>query len=111
LDGLRTRLYGHAVDAALGHVWTAPWLLDQKRTFRSAIAMSALPPKADICSALTHVGFGPRADMHERCLSKCSVLRVFTRLTFMPLAEPILGDRFAFFTQPVHAFGTAVKLR
>ena len=27
--------------------------------------MSALPPKADMCSALAHVRFGPKADMHE----------------------------------------------
>jgi hypothetical protein len=26
-------------------------------------AMSALPPKADMCSALAHVCFGPEADM------------------------------------------------
>jgi hypothetical protein len=26
-------------------------------------AMSALPPKADMCSALAHVCFGPKADM------------------------------------------------
>ena len=26
-------------------------------------AMSALPPKADSCSAATHVRFGPKADM------------------------------------------------
>jgi hypothetical protein len=25
--------------------------------------MSALPPKADMCSALDHVCFGPKADM------------------------------------------------
>jgi hypothetical protein len=25
--------------------------------------MSALPPKADMCSALAHVCFGPKADM------------------------------------------------
>jgi hypothetical protein len=26
-------------------------------------AMSALPPKADICSAAAHVRFGPKADI------------------------------------------------
>src|SRR5262249_47289103 len=29
----------------------------------SQTAMSALPPKADMCSALAHVGFGPIADI------------------------------------------------
>ena len=37
--------------------------LGQKQTFALHQAMSALPPKADICSALTHVRFGPIADM------------------------------------------------
>ena len=37
--------------------------LGQKQTFRSAIVMSALPPKADICSALAHVRFVPIADI------------------------------------------------
>src|SRR5262245_38524902 len=27
--------------------------------------MSALPPKADMCSALVHVCFGPKADMSD----------------------------------------------
>jgi len=30
--------------------------------------MSALPPKADMCSALGHVRFGPKADMARRGL-------------------------------------------
>ena len=37
--------------------------LGHKRTFRSAIAMSALPPKADICSATRDVRFVPKADI------------------------------------------------
>src|SRR5262245_23903598 len=40
----------------------------QKRTFRSAIAMSALPPKADICSAMVQVRFGPKADISAQTL-------------------------------------------
>ena len=36
--------------------------LGQKRTFSEVRAMSALPPKADICSATTDVRFGPIAD-------------------------------------------------
>jgi hypothetical protein len=37
--------------------------LGQKRTFRSAIGMSALPPKADMCDATRDVRYGPRADI------------------------------------------------
>jgi len=35
--------------------------LGQKQTFRSPIAMSALPPKADMCDATSDVRFGPIA--------------------------------------------------
>jgi hypothetical protein len=37
--------------------------LGQKRTFAVHKPMSALPPKADMCSALGHVCFGPIADI------------------------------------------------
>jgi hypothetical protein len=37
--------------------------LGQKRTFAVRKAMSALPPKADMCSALAYVCFGPIADI------------------------------------------------
>jgi hypothetical protein len=37
--------------------------LGQKQTFAAQKVMSALPPKADICSALAHVRFGPKADI------------------------------------------------
>jgi hypothetical protein len=43
--------------AAVAGLW------GQKQTFRSAIVMSALPPKADMCSALAYVCFGPIADI------------------------------------------------
>jgi hypothetical protein len=36
--------------------------LGHKRTFRGAIAMSALPPKADMRGATGDVGYGPIAD-------------------------------------------------
>jgi hypothetical protein len=32
--------------------------------------MSALPPKADICSALAHVRFGPKADIGRELIEK-----------------------------------------
>jgi hypothetical protein len=37
--------------------------LGQKQTFAPQKAMSALPPKADICSATRDVRFGPKADI------------------------------------------------
>jgi hypothetical protein len=37
--------------------------LGQKRTFAPHKVMSALPPKADMCSAQAHVCFGPIADI------------------------------------------------
>ena len=39
--------------------------LGQKRTFCDAAVMSALPPKADMCSALGYVRFVPEADIEE----------------------------------------------
>jgi hypothetical protein len=41
--------------------------LGHKQTFRSAIAMSALPPKADMCGATWDVRFGPLADIRPIC--------------------------------------------
>src|SRR5262249_17789725 len=35
----------------------------KKQTFATQKGMSALPPKADICSANTNVRYGPKADM------------------------------------------------
>ena len=37
--------------------------LGQKQTFAVHKPMSALHPKADMCSALAHVRFVPKADM------------------------------------------------
>jgi hypothetical protein len=37
--------------------------LGQKQTFAMQTAMSALPPKADMCGAETNVCFGPKADI------------------------------------------------
>ena len=36
--------------------------LGQKQTYAAQQVMSALPPKADMCSALAYVCFGPIAD-------------------------------------------------
>jgi hypothetical protein len=40
--------------------------LGHKQTFAPQQNMSALPPKADICSALAHVCFGPKGDIMRR---------------------------------------------
>jgi hypothetical protein len=47
--------------------------LGQKQTFALQKVMSALPPKADMCSATTHVRYGPKADIGAQKL--ISVLR------------------------------------
>jgi hypothetical protein len=41
--------------------------LGQKQTFAPQKAMSALPPKADMCSAIADVRFVPKADMAPSC--------------------------------------------
>ena len=48
--------------------------LGQKRTFAVQKGMSALPPKADMCSATRHVRFVPIADIRLACVSKLIVL-------------------------------------
>jgi len=48
--------------------------LGQKRTHALHQPMSALPPKADICSALSDVRFGPKADIHSIALFVASTL-------------------------------------
>jgi len=39
--------------------------LGQKQTYAVHHPMSALPPKADMCSALADVCFGPKADINS----------------------------------------------
>ena len=43
-------------------------LLGQKQTYEAQQVMSALPPKADMCSAPTHVRYGPIADISQASL-------------------------------------------
>ena len=43
--------------------------MGQKQTFAAQNGMSALSPKADIRSALTHVRFGPRADIPRNTIT------------------------------------------
>src|SRR5262245_55975386 len=39
--------------------------LGQKQTFALQTGVSALHPEADICGALVHVRFGPKADIQD----------------------------------------------
>src|SRR5262249_56609689 len=50
--------------------------LGQKATCAPQMVMSALPPKADMCSALADVCFGPKADIGEgdRRMKKAATL-------------------------------------
>jgi hypothetical protein len=42
--------------------------LGQKQTYAVQKSMSALPPRADMCSARGDVGYGPKADIaYEIC--------------------------------------------
>ena len=43
--------------------------LGHKRTFAVQNGMSALPPKADMCSALAYVRFVPKADIPVMSMS------------------------------------------
>jgi hypothetical protein len=56
--------------------------LGQKQTFAPRKVMSALPSKADMCSAAAYVRFGPKADIAEnepvyrRCISAAAKWRL-----------------------------------
>src|SRR5262249_6517569 len=54
-----------------------------KQTYAAQNDMSALPPKADLCSANMNVRFGPKADMA-------------TALGFLQIQIPLSNQRFAF---------------
>jgi hypothetical protein len=53
--------------------------LGQKQTCAAQKVMSALPPKADICSAALYVRFVPIADMVEQ-----AAWQLFGKLTRQP---------------------------
>ena len=50
--------------------------LGHKQTFAAQKVMSALPPKADICSALAHVRQVPIADILPRRLTPIDLVNV-----------------------------------
>ena len=53
-------------------IWTMS-ALGHKQTFRSAIAMSALAPKADIARGVRYVRFVPIADSGQAQLARYSI--------------------------------------
>src|SRR5215831_17748609 len=74
--------------------WTKCPLRGQKQTCALQKAMSALPPKADMCSAVIHVCFEPIADMsfniqtkRGRLLSVAAVLVRRLRQLRLPLTQ------------------------
>ena len=64
--------------------------LGQKRTHAVQQRMSALPSKAEMCSALPHVCFGPKADIGARPSNiRC---RVEVRILFVRLPQATDGS-------------------
>ena len=65
--------------------------LRQKRTYAPQKAMSALPPKADMCGALADVRFGPKADIAPPHSIISSARACIDGGTLMPSALRIAG--------------------
>jgi hypothetical protein len=66
--------------------------MGHKRTFRTAIVMSALPPKADIDWRQMNVRFGSKADITAsprdvRFTSKADIEAMRTDVRFVPEAD------------------------
>ena len=55
--------------------WLAMSALGHKRTFALQQSMSALLPKADMCGALAHVCFVPKADIAAYSISSSARVR------------------------------------
>ena len=64
--------------ADIADIGSADW---QKRTFRNAVAISALLPKADMCRATRDVRFGPKENIPRFTRSPRSVWN--TRRTWL----------------------------
>jgi hypothetical protein len=63
--------------------------LGQKQTFAMQNAMSALPPKADMCGATSDVRFVPIADIDDICAYLHA--RREARHTFMPMRSNLMN--------------------
>ena len=72
--GVAVPQIGCAASHRREHVTTAMSALGQKRTFAMREMMSALTPKADMCSAQADVRFVPQADMTSSSYSMISRL-------------------------------------
>jgi hypothetical protein len=69
--------------------------LGQKQTYTLQKIMSALPPEADMCSALAHICFGPKADIRRPAQS-------------IPLGQ--LGDELHIFLRRPNAAGAGADI-
>ena len=71
--------------------------LGQKQTFALRNAMSALPLKADMCSALGDVRFVPIADISKHCVKDyaraCSSTATFSTYGFSRLCSTSNSER------------------
>ena len=56
----------------------------QKQTFAVQKGTSALPPKADMCTALAHVCFGPIADIGPKFASPHKIKNRRLRAAYSP---------------------------
>ena len=56
-----------------------PTALGQKQTCVVQKGMSALPPKADMCGATSHIRFGPKADICSATRYALIVEQVYSR--------------------------------
>jgi hypothetical protein len=64
--------------------------MGHKQTFRIARALSALPPKADMCGALAYVCFGPIADIAVLHSITSSARSRMLGGTVSPMADAVL---------------------
>ena len=64
--------------------------LGHKQTFAMQNAMSALPPKADMCGATRHVRFVPIADIGSLIRSPLGALRAMSDGTVRPSSLAVL---------------------
>src|SRR5262245_10512630 len=68
--------------------------LGHKQTYAVQNAMSALPPKADMCGALGHVCFGPKADIcSKRKTASRRFCHEFSKRTSIDNEKSISGVR------------------
>ena len=74
--------------------------LGQKQTYAAQKAMSALPPKADMCGAMRDARFGPKADigvLDSRAKKSLHRGAVASFRNALELDEAIYPDRLASF--------------